>query len=319
MDGEDLVSNRRGALGPSQAKALHSIKARYGLAGYAPGPAAAEVRALQETLEKDLAEGRVLALDGDIVFQGTKISEALTRKEATPAEDRAKLLAACLSAYMATVRGRAPSPLLPELNLLPGPYRLYIAPHSNYVVGVELKERAEEYTKRLRPIVRSAQKLTDESLAANQRGGMTEAQREALRKAADNSFVYLLLAGFLFCVGVTFRNLAIALDKGHGYFTGPVILSALLALGILVWFPFVLVARRKVRDDIAEGRVTMREGPISKITLHQRRSLTLTLRLGDLDFNVSENPALFAAIIEGQNCRAYVTPRAGLLVALELA
>jgi hypothetical protein len=325
MDGEDLVYNRRGAIGPAQRKALAETAKSYGAARYALGAAADEARAWLDTIEKDLADGRVEAFDGELVFQRKNIVDVMSEEPewSPPAVRRTRLLTACLSAYAAVTNGRAPASLGVGVNPLPGRNRFYVLGRANIVVGFEMSSGGGELGQRLQAILLEVQGISEDALATNRRGMMTEAQKAAMQRASNVLYAYttavlVILLGAFSCWRITS-----AMESGKSLFDFPTIASTLLALAFALWLPFAIRDQRKSntggKADAAEGRVEARVGVISKSYQVHEQSLTLRLRMGEHDFDVSNRPALFAAVVEGHAYRAYVAPRSGRLVALEFA
>ncbi|WP_438033767.1 hypothetical protein [Sorangium sp. So ce204] len=311
MDAEELTWNRKGQLGPGQRR---EIAAQLG---------AWLARPEYDGWRRDLADGRVVTFEGEVVFDFQAI-----RDERSADAPRPGRLEPVQAAYFAVAPRQAPALLAPWLGLPPGPYRLYLAPHARTVVGAEPMASPEVYQTNLHAVLRGAQDLTEATLAANRSGRMSAEQSAALaaRRGTDAAF-----ASRLGCAGVFFLLLAIGGALLDGL-SGPSSAGraarwpALLAVagGAFALAIVAAVHRRFARaaeaDDAREGRAVAVEGPCTKqLVIRHHGRIERSLRMHDRSFDVSHQGELFAAVVEGPIYRAYAAPRSGRLLAIEPA
>ncbi|AUX41542.1 uncharacterized protein SOCE26_029620 [Sorangium cellulosum] len=322
MSEEELHHNRRGALGPGQRRRLEARRRVYAGVRHALGPAAQQARAELAGIEKDLADGRVFVADGEVVFD--LITVQATARGTIKRQMHDEGLSTYLSAYAPVARPRSPTGFLRGVDLLPGPYRFYVVPYSGLVVGAEAPPAAiaaGEHGRRITALLRTVQELDDETLAMNRQGRMTEAQKKYARVYNDAHMSCMLMGIILFAGGMSSWNLKKALSAGTTFFTFDVLGGFVIALVFLLFLPSTIKDERKAisggKADAAEGRVAVQQGVLKKSHSRYRSVLRLTLRMGEHDFDVSDRPALFAAVVEGHVYRAYVGPRSGKLLALE--
>jgi len=311
MDGADLQSNRRGLLGPGQRRrleeTLHSLEklGDYSFLG---------------KYKQDLADGHVLAVDGEVEFDAREITAAATDTYAAGRPFR--IVTACQAAYSARTNGQPPLNLALDAMVLPGPYRLYVAPTTNLVVGAEASASdTHEYGRRMQRILLDVQQMTEATIAENRRGRMTQEQRQTLA-SMPKSFV-----GFAFAImtvilaGATYMQVTHALAKSKSLIQFPIVATALMTLVLLVLLPSMWAEQRKsgpdTQADAEERRLISHASAVRKKFGIRRNSVQLTLVLGEHECDVSEKPALFAAVVEGHKYRAWVAPRSGHLIALE--
>lgn len=317
----DLDHNRRGLLGPGQRKTLEEYATLMHRASWGLGMAADEAQRLSAAAKNDLAEGRVVAFDGDVVFDPRKILEAMGPERVVEGKGHA-LLPACLTAYVGCVPGHAPRQFMTGRGVWPGPYRLYVAPRTNFVAGVEARTMSREYAQRMYHVLLATQRLTEATLAENRRGRMTEAQRQALA-AAPKSHVATSMAILALCTGAgAYAVISNALAKGKSVWRFEAVTLVLFTVVFLALLPWMIVLQRKMgagtKADAAEGRLELRQGVIRKSHSLVRLTVHFTLYMDKEEFDVSQSPELFAAVIEGHMYRAWVAPRSGRLVALEI-
>jgi hypothetical protein len=309
MEAEELAWNRRGQLGPGQRR---KIEAQFG---------AWLARPEHDGWRRDLADGRVVAFEGEVVFDFQAIRDKRSAEMPQPGR-----LEPAQTAYFAAAPGQAPALLAPWLGLPPGPYRLYLAPHARAVVGAEPMASPDVYHTNLQAILRGAQNLTEATLAANRSGRMSAEQSAALaaRRGSHAGF-----ASMLGCAGVFFLLLAIGgalLDGLSGPSSAgraarwPAPLA--VAGGAFALAVVAAVHRRFARaaeaGDAREGRAVIVEGPCTKqLVVHRHGRIKRSLQVGGHSFDVSHQGELFAAIVEGSIYRAYAAPRSGRLLAIE--
>lgn len=323
MERTDLDLNRQGHLGRAQRQTLEEyLRTLSSVGGLAWSPEGAEMTGFVEAIRADLAEARVVAIDGEVVFDPRKIAAATAPGEMLTGQGQ-RILAACQSAYVVRTNGRVPVGFAPGAVVWPGPYRLYVAPRTNLVVGADvLATNAHEHARRMHHVLLAAQRLDEATLAENRRGRLTEAQRQTLATApkSHTATAYALLA-FVLAIVVAVL-ITSALTQGKSLLRADIVIASLVTLGLLALLPSALVEQRKkgagTKADAAEGRVELRQGPVHKSHTMYRSLLTLTLRLGEQEFEITERPELFAAVIEGHTYRAWVAPNSGRLMALEI-
>lgn len=313
----DLEHNRRGQLGPEQRQRLAAYVETLPSSTVAMIPVSTELSQFVQASKEDLAEGRVLAVEGEVSFDPREISAV--QADSPQTGNGYRLLAACQSAYKIHLEGRAPGVFLPQFGLWPGRYRLYLTPRSNLVVGAEAPSSTHEQAAQL---LTQAQGLTDEALASNRQGRMTEAQRQALKQNQEAPFAVLVAFGALIFGGSAYFQISRALEKGRSIFSAEPLLTSLTAVALVIAIPLVHLAQRKKnaqrKADVEDGRSVPCEGIGQKRHFLSRGSLKLSLSLGRQDFDISERPVFFAAVVEGYRYRAWVAPRSGHLLSLEL-
>lgn len=282
--------------------------------GLAPG--GAELAPFIQACKADLEGGRILSADGEVTFDPQEI--LAIKAESPQTGNGYRLLAACRSAYKVHLEGRASGGFLPGYGLWPGRYRLYIAPQSNLVVGAEPLVAPRGQTQ----LLMAALHLTEETLAENRLGRMTKAQQQATAEAEEAPIWGLLAILAILLGGSALFQMARALEKGHTLFSTTLVVTSLLALALIVATPLQLLAQRRKaaqrKADAEEGRAASHEGIARTSHFIHRGTLRLSLRLGERDFDLSERPVLHAAIVEEHPYRAWVAPRSGRLLSLEL-
>jgi hypothetical protein len=291
MDGADLQSNRRGILGPGQRRrleeTLHSLEklGDYSFLG---------------KYKQDLADGHVLAVDGEVEFDAREITAAATDTYAAGRPFR--IVTACQAAYSARTNGQPPLNLALDAMVLPGPYRLYVG-------------------RRMQRILLDVQQMSEATIAENRRGRMTKEQQQTLASMPKSfvGFAFAIMAVIL--AGATYMQVTHALAKSKSLIQFPIVATALMTLVLLVLLPSMWAEQRKsgpdTQADAEERRLISHAGAVRKKFGIRRNSVQLTLVLGEHECDVSEKPALFAAVVEGQPYRAWVAPRSGHLIALE--
>lgn len=275
--------------------------------------------AFVEACKADLERGHVFIIDGEVIFDAHKIIDVTTNR--TYGSHGQRLLAACHEAYSARVPGRGPMALAPGLSLLPGRYRLQVAPRTNLVLGAEELVGSHEYHQQMQRVLLNAQRITEETLRENRRGLMTDAQRQTLRAAPKSymAFAFAILA--LICGLSTYTSIAAALRKNQSLWSVNNALGASLTLFFLALLPSALIEQRKrgtyTQADADEGRLEARDGIARKNHTMHRSLISFTVTLGTVEFDVTDKPEVFAAMVEGHTYRAWVAPRSGHLIALE--
>lgn len=311
MDRTDLESNRRGLLGPGQRRrleeTLHSMEklGKHSFLG---------------TYKQDLADGQVIAVDGEVGFDASEIANATA--DTYYAGRPHRIVTACLSAYTGRTNGQPPLNLSLDALVLPGPYRLYIAPATKLVVGTEASSsNAYEYGRRMQRILLDVQQMTEATIAENRRGRMTKAQQQTLASKPKSFVGYAFAIIAVILAGATYMQVTHALAKSKSLIQFPIVTTALMTLLFLVFLPSMWVEQRKsgpdTQADADEGRLISHESAVRKKLAIRRNSVQLALILGEHECDVSEKPALFAAVVEGHTYRAWVAPRSGHLIALE--
>lgn len=312
MNEVDLRCNQRGELGPGQRSGLEQARTE----GYLP--------AHTDAISRDLAEGRVMTFDGEIVFDLDGVEKAAAGGDDDALEHSS--LVVYMGAYRAVVAGHPIGWHLPGVNLLPGPYRFYMAPHSCFIVGAEAPPPAvarRDHQQRMSAILRAVQKLDDATLTANREGRLTLAQQRAIRTASTGKGLEAFLVFFFISAGYALVEFVSAHVGGYS----PEFLAyigLLLSIFCALFIPYVyrsdLADIRKRRDDVLECRVISRVGRISKSPWRTRLGgLTVEILMGEDTFDLQDRPALFAAVVPGHEYRAYLTPHGRKLLFLELA
>jgi hypothetical protein len=311
MEAEELAWNRRGQLGPGQRR---KMEAQSG--AWLAHPA-------YESWRRAVVDGRVVAFEGEVVFDFQAIGDKRSSETTQPGRrDPVQ------TAYFAAARGQAPALLAPWLGLPPGPYRLYLAPHAQTVVGAEPTASPEVYFANLHAVLRGAQNLTEVTLAANRSGRMSAEQGAALaaRRGKEAGFAQSLgcIGVFLLLValgGVLLDGLSGPRSSGRGArWPGPLAYAGGAFALAVVAAVHQRFARAAQADDAREGRVIAVEGPCTKqLLFHRHGRVTRSLQVGGRSFDVSHQGELFAAVVEGSIYRVYVAPRSGRLLAIEPA
>ncbi len=278
-----------------------------------------QTSAFVEACKADLEQGDVVLLDGEIVFDPKAITAVKT--DTTYGSRGQRLLTACMGAYSARISGREPAGLAPGVAVLPGTYRVHLAPRANLVVGVDELVGPNDHAQQMRRILFDAQGITEETLRENRRGRMTEAQRQTLRAMPKSYAGYGFAILGLICALATYVSVTSALDKNKSLWSAPIVMGTCLTVLSFAFLPSMLVEQRKMgRDtqiDADEGRVVARDDVARKRHTMHRSLISLKLALGEQEFDMTDKPELFAAVVEGQTYRAWVAPRSGRLIALE--
>jgi hypothetical protein len=113
-------------------------------------------------------------------------------------------------------------------------------------------------------------------------------------------------------------------ERNHGR-SGIDPISIMMPIVILVCLLILPSALREQQQsnvgtkiDAREGRLEAVEGVLGKSHMMGKSSLTLSLKLNDETFEVSEDPLLFATLVEGCRYRAYVAQNSRRLMIIEL-
>jgi hypothetical protein len=315
VDPTDLANNRRGVLGPGQREQLQALSDSYGAVGHALGSAADTDRAFLAQLRRSLDDGRVLAATGEVGID-------LPAFRAGTADRRIFDLPGNFeSAYSALLDGKGIVKLAPWVHVLPGRYELYTIAPAGLVVGASPLPPLD-HAQRFFGVLCSAQGLAADTLAQNRGGRMTEAQRVKLRSAVEGP---IWIASLVLCALCAFsaagRFLGILSSRTDGLAIS--LASIALALIFLVFGISSLVSRRRLlaatKLDLQEGRVTAFDGLLRKrISVIRQNTVSRQLDIGPRTFDITDRAELYAALIPGLVYRAYVAPRSGHLVAVEL-
>jgi hypothetical protein len=122
--------------------------------------------------------------------------------------------------------------------------------------------------------------------------------------------------------GATYAFVTNALAQGKSLFRFEIVAAVGLTLVFVAMLPSAIAEQRKMgagtKADAAEGRLVLHEGTVHKTHAMYRSSVRFALHLGEHEFEVTEMPELFAAVIEGNAYRIWVAPRSGRLVMLEI-
>lgn len=275
--------------------------------------------AFVDTCKADLEKAEVIVLDGEVVFDPRKIAEL--KADTLLSGQGQRLLAACMGAYSARIPGREPAGLAPGVAVLPGAYRLHVAPRANLVVDADELVGPNDHAQQMRRILLDAQGITEETLGENRRGRMTEAQRQTLRAMPKSYAGYGFAILGLICALATYASVTSALDRNKSLWSAPIMMGACLTVLFFAFLPSILVEQRKMgrytQLDADEGRVVAQGGGARKRHTMHRSLISLKLALGEHEFNMTDKPEVFAAVVEGQTYRAWVAPRSGRLIALE--
>jgi Mn2+/Fe2+ NRAMP family transporter len=153
-------------------------------------------------------------------------------------------------------------------------------------------------------------KSSFEELAANRAGRLAEGQREILeRRIRSTRWFYLGFCALFLGLAVVF-SVGIYSEIGGDDEILPVIIGMDVVI-VLLTLPLLWRMRReirKLRDDIAEGRVASYSGAI---TLGYKGQ---TLMLGNKRFPM---PRSTRDIAWGETYTVYYAPRTGVIVAIE--
>jgi hypothetical protein len=317
VDAGDLEHNRRGLLGPGQRARLEALIASYGLQlrvamSLVNDPSQEFLRQLHQSLK----DGRVVAATGEVGMD-------LPAFRAGTAERRVYDLPGNFeSAYLAALDGGGNAKLASWINVLPGRYAVYRAVPVGFVVGVE-HLAPPDHAQRFFRLLCAAQRLAAETLVENRRGRMAEAQKMALRSADQGStWIRFLLLGAL-CAFFAAGGFLDLLPKGK-VGTLETLGAAALALLFIVSGIGSLVSRQRLgaatRLDMEEGRIEAVDGPLQKsISATRHQAVSRKLEIGPRTFNITDRAELYAVLVPGFVYRAYLAPRSGQLLAIELA
>lgn len=231
---EELRRERDGVLDPAQRAAL------------AESLFVLEQKGLRGAAELDLREGRIAVVEGR--------AELMARPTAAPVS---KLDFRHHPAYNVVAPGHERLELERTLRLLPGPYRFHVAPRCGLVLQAEPLPGGE-HLRLYRGALLAAQQLSEEDVAANERGVVSAGQRrlvlrEGARRLSPAIAMALLAAAFALpeLVGCApGRATSLVLSFSGAFVLG---LGALLSL----------VGASALLDGLAGGRVEVVEGPAS--------------------------------------------------------
>ena len=265
-------------------------------------------------------------MDGELVFATEKVRNATSRNlqmmHWTKLQD---LLQTCMAPYV--VRGiPGPEPgIAPGVILLPGPYRFYVDVAQNLVVRAVAPAAtiaAREHERRMHQLLAEVQQIDAQTIHENRALRMTNEQRAKLGRAKRTNIAWImggvpLVFGFMLSVHIVYE-----MNRGRSPID-PV--SILMTLGILVclWLlPSSIREQKRLNSgtkiDITEGRLDAIEGVFEKSHIVHKSYLTLSLKMNGETFVISDQPQLFAALVQGCRYRAHVARNSRRLVSIEL-
>lgn len=319
----DLEWNRRGLLSPQQREAIQAHVFSFGTSRWV-SPLSLYV----EAWERDLVEGQIISVDGAVVFDYQTVRDSTSALPPGHRPDPGG--SGYWAEFIDSAGRRIRYSLAPWLDtLLPGPYRLYLASHSGFLVEAESIAAAPEvHQTALYQVILEAQNVTEATLAENRCGRMTAAQRkeESARpcRPSKGTVPALALVGLvlLACQSVALlKNLAggTAPFAFGGSQLGGLALGAVFFGTAVILFLFRQWGRLTTVSDANQGIVTCIEAPMTwknGVFLHQGR-VKREVRVGNHSFDLTRQGALFAALVKGPIYRVYLSPRSRRLLSIE--
>lgn len=163
--------------------------------------------------------------------------------------------------------------------------------------------------------------ITEQDLEVNRAGELTDRQRQAIRKFADDDATFMVgfavvlavvmygIGGYLFHDGRVFR-----VEDGSDALgvAGIVFGTVLLPTAGIAWAGYTAWIASKVRGRLT---VTSVEGVVTTRRFAHRQTEVFDLLIADRRFDIG--PAAFEVLASGARYRLYVVPEIGAVIAAE--
>ncbi len=266
-------------------------------------------------------------MDGELVFATEKVRKAssvsnLKMMHWATLQD---LLQACTAPYVVKASPGPEPGIAPGVFLLPGPYRFYIDVAKNLVVRAKAPAAAiatREHERRMQQLLIETQQVDAQTIQENRSLRMTSEQRAKLGRAKRTHVAWIMAGvpivfGFMVSVHIVYE-----MNRGRSPID-PV--SIMMTLGILVclWLlPGSIREQHRLNGgtkiDVTEGHLDAIEGVLEKSYAVHKSNLSLWLKMNGETFTISDQPQLFAALVQGCRYRAHVARNSRRLMSIEL-
>lgn len=153
--------------------------------------------------------------------------------------------------------------------------------------------------------------FTEADLASNQRGLISDHQRQQLRRQER---LFTVVIGFLAASSVVIAGIGI----GVGQMVGQLFMAAMVIFAVVEFFALYMLInryRRQFTTDLEQGRVERYDGQVKRLSYNKRRGGLTAINIGEYQFYIDR--VGFRALESGAHVRAYVAPASKTLLSFE--